>query len=1100
MDEATTVKDRINELCVAIWENQFEKVKTLLSDPSTSLDIINGKSSRGQTPLYCAARQGLTPIVILLLNIPEIDTDIPNKQGSTPLHAAGFYNHIEITALLLYRGALPSITNRINTSAREDAGTETKQVYEALDAGGVEQIAKQWPICLELSFKKKKKSLSMKNIPRRRSSANTVKTKSVSGSPNKTSSSPRTTSISAPVEPPSTKISKSPPAEPPAVKTLKSSGPSEPPLTKTIKLSGDPDEQNFSVLAEKLCSAAWNDLITEVENFAEDIKIGSYVNRPNSRGQSALYCAARQGHYAVVKALLGCPHINIDLQIEPHLGTALHGAAFAGKADVVLLLVSKGASLTIKNKIGLTAQQEATGAALDAFAAWLYGENPEDKAPPKDKFEWVDETKLLSQVLACIPIDNPQQLNHAQQQFLDSFFLGYRKFWNAEILFEKFKALWPTDKTRVCWAIQRWGTYYPWDLKPLQPRISEMACQESLVPFESLDFSSRAAYRAIHSQDNKTDYDPTEDWYTIDGAASAPGGDARGTLLNAATSKELAIQFTLYQDKMWRKICEVSCFEAPKKKTPEITEFTTHFNALSAWIQTQILTTVDLTERKDMVRKIFSFCKELRLLQNYFALFAINAAFQTAAIFRLKQTWTEEDPEYQQLAKVTTCQGNSKEYRNSRKESVTGQKPCIPQLGLLFTDLIHLDDAMPSRSESNEINFTKLFALAKCVQQIFDSRRLNYHMAQDPFLQSLILSQCDQNPINLTADDLFAHSLFIEPRPGRDRPPNPPKTLESFIPVDFVFPDPPASLFVESDSQGSSPANNIHRKDSFLRTFIRRKTGEGLDSEGTKRAELKGAKTNDALSRRESENLSDSATGLDTIPSRASFKHAKTTSDGVDLSKRPKSNELEPKRAELKHSKTTVEPGSPRNHGLDNKPRPKSSDGLETKKLDFQQPPPPQQLPISQMLKIDPNYSISANYAPLDPTSKVVIMRDDAYQPPTIPQNQTPPKPVPVRQEPERQQLSQTPPKAVTMRRQEEPLPSTAILASSPLPTPPSPIHPQIYQELLQQPQQPVVLGSSPTLGSSPSQKPPSPFGTGTRRATARSSVWAKVGALDDES
>lgn len=49
------------------------------------------------------------------------------------------------------------------------------------------------------------------------------------------------------------------------------------------------------------------------------------VNMPNSRGQTALYCASRQGFAEIVLELLKVPTINVNVQVPEHGGTPLHG-------------------------------------------------------------------------------------------------------------------------------------------------------------------------------------------------------------------------------------------------------------------------------------------------------------------------------------------------------------------------------------------------------------------------------------------------------------------------------------------------------------------------------------------------------------------------------------------------------------------------------------------------------------------------------------------------------------------------------------------------------------------------------------------------------
>lgn len=53
-----------------------------------------------------------------------------------------------------------------------------------------------------------------------------------------------------------------------------------------------------------------------------------FVNRPNKRGQTALYCASRQGYKDIIVELLNLVGINVNVQVQEHGGTALHGTVY----------------------------------------------------------------------------------------------------------------------------------------------------------------------------------------------------------------------------------------------------------------------------------------------------------------------------------------------------------------------------------------------------------------------------------------------------------------------------------------------------------------------------------------------------------------------------------------------------------------------------------------------------------------------------------------------------------------------------------------------------------------------------------------------------
>ena len=60
---------------------------------------------RGRTQLHHCAENGLTSSVKRLLSIRNINVNVKDVSGGTPLHCAALYGHVEIARLLLQNGA-----------------------------------------------------------------------------------------------------------------------------------------------------------------------------------------------------------------------------------------------------------------------------------------------------------------------------------------------------------------------------------------------------------------------------------------------------------------------------------------------------------------------------------------------------------------------------------------------------------------------------------------------------------------------------------------------------------------------------------------------------------------------------------------------------------------------------------------------------------------------------------------------------------------------------------------------------------------------------------------------------------------------------------
>eukprot|EP01125_Pyxidicula_operculata_P005283 TRINITY_DN1900_c0_g1_i2.p1 TRINITY_DN1900_c0_g1~~TRINITY_DN1900_c0_g1_i2.p1 ORF type:complete len:1019 (-),score=200.05 TRINITY_DN1900_c0_g1_i2:680-3736(-) len=131
---------------------------------------------------------------------------------------------------------------------------------------------------------------------------------------------------------------------------------------------------------EDLCTAAYEGNLENVEMLITSMP-HSLIISTNTRGQTALYCAAREGHEDVVRRLLEIPGMPVNNQ-ESHGSTALHAASYGGHANVVSLLLSFGCDVNIKNNhrqiddpsnYGNTPKDEARG---DAKIVWkIYSES-----------------------------------------------------------------------------------------------------------------------------------------------------------------------------------------------------------------------------------------------------------------------------------------------------------------------------------------------------------------------------------------------------------------------------------------------------------------------------------------------------------------------------------------------------------------------------------------------------------------------------------------------------------------------------------------------------------------------------------------------------
>ena len=102
----------IDEVFAAIRGGKEKDVKRILEENADSLaSFINQRDPpSGQTPLMMAVLMGKEEVVRLLLKEPAVDASIPEKDGYTPFHGAGFQGRASIARMLIKdsRGLDPS--------------------------------------------------------------------------------------------------------------------------------------------------------------------------------------------------------------------------------------------------------------------------------------------------------------------------------------------------------------------------------------------------------------------------------------------------------------------------------------------------------------------------------------------------------------------------------------------------------------------------------------------------------------------------------------------------------------------------------------------------------------------------------------------------------------------------------------------------------------------------------------------------------------------------------------------------------------------------------------------------------------------------------
>ncbi|XP_050101033.1 guanine nucleotide-releasing factor 2 isoform X2 [Anopheles aquasalis] len=172
-------------------------------------------------------------------------------------------------------------------------------------------------------------------------------------------------------------------------------------------------------------------------------------------------------------------------------------------------------------------------------------------------------------------------------------------------------------------------------------------------------------------------------------------------------SAEIAEQMTLLDAELFQKIeiPEVLIWaqEQCEERSPNLTRFTEHFNKMSYWARTQILSQNDSKDREKHVIKFIKIMKHLRKINNYNSYLALLSALDSAPIRRLEwhKTITEGLKEYCALI------DSSSSFRAYRQALAETNPPCIPYIGLVLQDLTFVHIGNPDLLPEGATNFSK---------------------------------------------------------------------------------------------------------------------------------------------------------------------------------------------------------------------------------------------------------------------------------------------------------------------------------------------------------------------------------------------------------
>jgi len=173
------------------------------------------------------------------------------------------------------------------------------------------------------------------------------------------------------------------------------------------------------------------------------------------------------------------------------------------------------------------------------------------------------------------------------------------------------------------------------------------------------------------------------------------------------SSEKIAEQMSLLDLALFQKIETPEVLQWSKEQTeelsPHLTQFTEHFNNVSFWTRSIILSESRPLYREKLLNKFIRVLRHLRKYNNFNSYLAVLSALDSAPVQRLEwqRTTSEGLQEYCKLID-STC--SFKAYRNELSKATV---PCIPYIGLVLQDLTFIHIANKDEVAPGVVNFRK---------------------------------------------------------------------------------------------------------------------------------------------------------------------------------------------------------------------------------------------------------------------------------------------------------------------------------------------------------------------------------------------------------
>eukprot|EP01119_Soliformovum_irregulare_P009186 TRINITY_DN22377_c0_g1_i1.p1 TRINITY_DN22377_c0_g1~~TRINITY_DN22377_c0_g1_i1.p1 ORF type:complete len:657 (-),score=173.64 TRINITY_DN22377_c0_g1_i1:8-1909(-) len=175
--------------------------------------------------------------------------------------------------------------------------------------------------------------------------------------------------------------------------------------------------------------------------------------------------------------------------------------------------------------------------------------------------------------------------------------------------------------------------------------------------------------------------------------------------------------------------------ETRKATSPNVTASITHFNRVSGWMTTELVSSTSLKRRLQILKFFISIGYATYLYKDYETMFAVVLALEQYPVTRLTDLWRNLDPqsreEWSKIREIFDHTHNYKRYRAEFGRQLSNNKNVIPYLGLILKDLTFVQDGNSNFDADGRVNFYKMRMISSMFKDMKKCQQSNFNFKKD---------------------------------------------------------------------------------------------------------------------------------------------------------------------------------------------------------------------------------------------------------------------------------------------------------------------------------------------------------------------------------